>query len=137
MYTSRTTSSGLSSLIFLSAAAPLLTATTSYPASLRIFLPMFWAVMLSSANKIFKATEIPFSSYHATKTRIRLVKEKYCFQRLKSMERPPENRSGIRLIHVSKVVVRWSRESCQLSVVSYQLPVVSLHSDRAGICGLL
>jgi hypothetical protein len=31
---------------------------------------MFWAVMLSSANKIFKATEIPFSSSHPRKTHV-------------------------------------------------------------------
>src|SRR5919198_5965406 len=41
------------------ACAPLLTAITSYPASLRIFFPMFWAVKLSSANRIFK--QFPFA----------------------------------------------------------------------------
>src|SRR5712671_2068901 len=54
------TRSGLCSAIFLSAAEPLLTATTSYPASVRIFVPMFWAVMLSSANKIFSGTSNTF-----------------------------------------------------------------------------
>src|SRR5271167_3120 len=53
------TRSGLSSPIFFSAAEPLLTAITSYPASARILRPMFWAVTLSSASSIFLAKEIP------------------------------------------------------------------------------
>src|SRR5579859_4967844 len=52
--------SGFCSAIFFTAAAPLLTATTSYPASERIFLPMFWAVMLSSANRILSDTSNTF-----------------------------------------------------------------------------
>src|SRR5579871_2022997 len=59
MKTSRMMMSGLFSAIFLTAAAPLLTATTSYPASVRIFLPMFWAVMLSSAKRILIDTRAP------------------------------------------------------------------------------
>src|SRR5271155_176420 len=52
------TRSGFSSAIFLSAAEPLLTAITSYPASARILRPMFWAVTLSSASSIFLAKKV-------------------------------------------------------------------------------
>src|SRR5882724_10865106 len=64
MKTSRMAMSGFSSAIFFNAAAPLLTAMMSYPASVRIFLPMFWAVMLSSASRIFSATEVPLILLH-------------------------------------------------------------------------
>src|SRR5579884_2246657 len=67
--------SGFCSAIFFTAAAPLLTATTSYPASERIFLPMFWAVMLSSANRILSDTsETPSLKLHVeTYSRVYLV----------------------------------------------------------------
>src|SRR5450631_3771648 len=51
--------SGLISVIRLRAADPLLTVTTSYPASARIFRPMFWAVTLSSASSILRAKRHP------------------------------------------------------------------------------
>src|SRR5438094_410106 len=50
--------SGLSTS-FLAATAPLLTAITSYPAVVRISLPIFWAVILSSASRIFSGTVHP------------------------------------------------------------------------------
>src|SRR5215467_12152700 len=61
MYTSRTITSGRCSPIFLRAAEPLLTVITSYPASVRIFRPMFWAVTLSSASRIFRAKGYSFA----------------------------------------------------------------------------
>ncbi len=60
MYTSRTMRSGFDSAIFFNAAEPLLTVMTSYPASLRMRRPMFWAVTLSSASRILRAKRCPF-----------------------------------------------------------------------------
>src|SRR6266436_2038003 len=56
MNTSASTRSGRRSEIFLTAASPLPTATTSMPWSFRARLTIFWMLLLSSATKIL-ATE--------------------------------------------------------------------------------
>src|SRR6266446_10251893 len=86
MNTSASTRSGRRSEIFLTAASPLPTATTSMPWSFRARLTIFWMLLLSSATKIL-ATE---RSSEDTATAPHTTAQLYWSIRSNTRQRQPE-----------------------------------------------